>query len=182
MLTKNSNTIFIPNLKLVDRAGVPSSTKISWEKNAWMKPQSRGSKLKLLQYLVHTNECLTELVHKPASGRKPSRCLFPILLYYYPHNMESFHNILLSLSPPHPLLYLNDNPLPFNLFRILGLRDLQTIGVLKTKTPGTGTAGSCWSPYILTASSATIERTVVVQLSTRQRGGVRGYSTIFQFY
>lgn len=83
-----------------------------------MKPQSRDSKLKLLQYLVHMNESLVKLVYKPTSGRKPSRIYSPSSTATIPTTWRAFA-IFCFLSPPHPLLYLNDKSLQFNLFRIL---------------------------------------------------------------
>lgn len=103
-----------------------------------MKPQSRDTKLKLLQYLVHMNESLAKLVHKPTSGRKPSRCLFPILHCYYSLQYgEVSQYFAFSFLPTH--LYLNDHSLLFNLLRILssqtGTQRPAHIGVLKTKKP-----------------------------------------------
>lgn len=97
-----------------------------------------------------------------------------------PTTLRAF-TIFCSLSPPHPLLYLNDNSLPFNLFRILSSQTRTQRHAnrwcAEDQEASPDTAGSCCSPYILTASSANIERTicVAVYMIKRMCQGIQYY-------
>ena len=161
LLTWKSTFTSPPNLRLVSRAGAPSSARVSSLENrmcGWGFNQHAQTKLKLLWYLVHTIECLAKYVHKSDSGGKPSRCFDSSSSSTIPATQRAFTIFCFFSLPQALLLLLSYNPLPFKLMRILSsqTRAQSTCTssarlLLKTEKPCPETAESlsCLNPHSL---------------------------------